>query len=321
MTNTTYGNSFEGGTTGTVITTVNSGGVSGTAFTATASGTVYDNTVAAHGSMAMKIANPGTAGEILAWTLDGGESAVALRCYVYFDALPGADWWLMKAVSTVQNFMVEVTAAGNLALLSRTSSAVWTSANALSPGSWYRVDVWADVGTSTTTGQGKIAYYSMDSTTAIEASAVLTGKNFGGDAGNPTQANFGKCNATAITTTLRFDDVAAQTGATDFIGRVAAAAASTGTLTDNVALLKVAGSGGEPPYTYAISQTSGPDVTPTNVAEGQWIVPKDTSEDLDYQVVITDSTGAAAPTVSFSVPPIPSSGTLHYFDGTNVITV
>lgn len=314
-------NSFEGGTNGTVISTVNSGGTSGDAFTATASGTVFD-TFAAHGGMAMKITAPGAVAQQVKWAPDGTLEAFAARFYLYIDALPGVDCWLTRFLnSTTAIGNIEVSAAGNLVLLNQTSTAAWTSSSNLPTGEWVRVEVWIDVGTSTSTGQGKIAYYVGDQTTAVESSAVLTGQNFLG--ANITQINFGKCNGTDVTSNLWFDDLALSTGATDYIGPVVTSTPPTGsgTFTDNMARLQVTTSGGVAPYTYAIVQTSGPTTAPISVGTGQWLVAKHATDDLYYQVTIQDGTGQTSDPVNFVVPPLPSSGTLHYFDGTGVITV
>src|SRR5258707_3093639 len=99
-------NSFEGGTSGSAVSTANSGGASGNAFDSVTIGTgatvAYDNAHAAHGSLALQIATAGTSAAANAqWSTSmGSQGTIWFRLYAYFTANPGVTTRLFRAIQT-----------------------------------------------------------------------------------------------------------------------------------------------------------------------------------------------------------------------------
>lgn len=142
-------NSFESGqASGTAITTGNSGGAAGNPFDLVVlAGTTtitFDNTHA-RGTLAMRVTTDGTGNAASArWTTNsvGGSTEARGRLFVYFTALPSAEYRLFGiwgAAGTVRQASVALRAGGTL----RAADSVSTSNDsvfALSTDTFYRLE-------------------------------------------------------------------------------------------------------------------------------------------------------------------------------------
>jgi hypothetical protein len=182
---TTLVNSFEGGTSGTTITTGNSGTGSGNAFDATNIGTsatlTYSNTHSAHGSLSCAITTSGTSAAcIAAWSTSmGTQTTVWFREYLFFASLPGSDigiWGAKNGGSSAANLGVH--ANGKIYIQQTGFSTVLTFTNAMSSGQWYRVEGFVTGDASV--GQIEVKLFLGDSTVPIEVqTSAATLNTFG----------------------------------------------------------------------------------------------------------------------------------------------
>lgn len=181
-------NSFEGGTTGTTITTANSGSTSGDAFNSTSIGTsatlTFDNGHAAHGSLAALPATSSSDTVYSAWTVSG--STIYLRMYCYITGAPAANTNILRLVNggTIL-FTARINSTGKLAFLWSSGTLGGTSTNSVNTAAWFRIEASLDL------VAGNISVYlfnSMDSTTPTETLSV-SGVNPGST--SATQVRYG----------------------------------------------------------------------------------------------------------------------------------
>lgn len=213
-------NSFAGGTAGTLVSTANSGGASGNAFTAVA-GLTFANI---GGRLGAQSAAPGTATAVARWSLP--ELATTVKRIVPFriSALPAADlqvvrvnWGSTIGTDTAGSFHVVVLSTGRIRLTTigaggstvRFTGSTYT----ILPDTEYRLEVYATLGTSTTTGSIRATLYLIDGTTALEDTTLLTGIDLGGTGSSGfTNALSGKLDGGNYTGTLTLlPNVAAKT--------------------------------------------------------------------------------------------------------------
>lgn len=181
---TQLGNTFEGQTTGTALTTGNSGGGSGSAFDIlSVAGTqtaTYDSSRRAHGTNGLHITGAATSTCIPRWTVGFSGSSMAARLYVNYASIGGACDLAAFRSSASSGFPVTIglSATGQLLVKNNAAATVKTFA-ALTADTWYRVEWQATKGT--TTGDGFIAcqYYLGDSATPVEASYSSSATNAG----------------------------------------------------------------------------------------------------------------------------------------------
>lgn len=213
---TTFKNSFEGGTAGTVVTTGNSGGASGDAFANVAGNPTFSATGKMHGSLGCRW-NLGTATAWRAyhsWTATG---SVAGRAYMTLNSLPSAGRTLLTVINSTfaSNVKVQTTAANKLQVTDAAGTVLWTAANALVAGTVYRLEVQTSAGTTTTNGMIAFQYYAGDSTTPAETGYSASNVNAG--AGSQiVRGQLGNNDSTTIDVT--FDDVQWNTGTTTPVG-------------------------------------------------------------------------------------------------------
>lgn len=148
---TTLLNSFEGGTSGTTISTGNSGGASGNAFNSVTVGSgctvAYSNTVAAHGALSAEFATPVSAANALVlWTTSlTGTSLpqVWVRGYVYLLALPTGGSTL-RIINTRSGSAIcgvlGITPAGKVVTLNSSGSPQTTSTTTVPVNQWFRLE-------------------------------------------------------------------------------------------------------------------------------------------------------------------------------------
>lgn len=164
-------NTAEGGSAGVTVTTGNSGAGSGDAFgqitTAGAPTYVFSNTTASHDVLSYSIS--GISGDTAKFYMyNGGGSNAALRCYIYLSVLPAMSQQLFALQNTSFSFaaVVAINAANKLIVQDAGGTTLYTTTTALNSGVWYRVEMQAVVGATTSTGSLDFQYYTGDSMTA-----------------------------------------------------------------------------------------------------------------------------------------------------------
>lgn len=172
------GNSFEGGSDETAITNGNSGGTSGTAFTSPTAGTgatvVYDNAQSHLGTFSCRTSTGGTSAlAYVNWSITSGTGDYS-RGHFRFTSLPSAQQGILRYLGGgAQCIRVNVRTDGKLEIRDAANGVITggTTTNAISAGSWFRVEV--HVTASTTVGAVEMRLYlSPNSSTATETITV-----------------------------------------------------------------------------------------------------------------------------------------------------
>lgn len=229
-------NSFEGGTSGTTISSANSGGSSGNAFDTVTIGTsatlTFDNTHAAHGSLAAELVTPATVtNAFLQWgpSLTGSTiPQVWFRIYCYLPSLPSATLRLIGARngSTLCG-SIGINSTGHVITADTSSATQTTSTNVVPTSTWFRLEGYF-IG-SATAGQIQVEIFttSMDEITPDETNTTGASINTGAAI---AQLRFGNPSNVA-SYTMWLDDIGAST-----TGYMGPAALATSLTTPNVAL-------------------------------------------------------------------------------------
>lgn len=209
-------NSFDGGSAGTAVSTVNSGGASGDAFDAVTPGAsetiTYDATNPAHGSGLGGAFT--TAATVVAsyvnWTTSLGTLSTGQRIAgrVYF-LTPSATHTSSLRFVTIWNgatvlcgIVQNSGSTGDLGLRGSGDTAVGTlSGTGLTLNTLWRVEFdFQGIGSGATGGTGTARLFAGDSTTATGGDASATGVNFGSLAPDQIRFGVGTANATASIT-------------------------------------------------------------------------------------------------------------------------
>ena len=161
-------NTFGGGTDGAQVTTATTFPVSGDPLGAVSSTLTHSAAHALHGPYAALTTSTAASAVVTPpiWT-----SEVAARIYVKcVSTVPTVDMHVIRVHSAgVRYASVHINSAGALRLSDATgTTGVWTATNALTPDVWYRVEMLAISGSTTSNGTLSIAYYEGDSTTPIQ---------------------------------------------------------------------------------------------------------------------------------------------------------
>ncbi len=190
-------NTAEGGTNGVIPTTANTGGSSGDAFgqitTVGVPTYTFANNVASHGTLSYRVV--GIAADTAKFYLyNTGSSSGALRIYIYFNVLPSASQSLLAFQNTTFTQVASVGINSSNKLIVQDSAAtLYTAANAVVANTWYRLELQASSGTTTTDGVVNFQYYVGDGTT-VQGSSASTTANTGTT--NLIRGYFGKLNST-----------------------------------------------------------------------------------------------------------------------------
>ena len=212
----THHNDAEGGASGAIATSASSGGGSGDAFQgvqSTATGAVtFDDTHAAHGSLAYKLSTASGQYALLVWSL--AATRCALRAYLYLEAPPTADSQLMVLRTSGPAIRLDISTGRILRVNTVAGGVEHIFADPIPLNTWVRLELFAN----TTAGEGGALWAIGDGypqeTWAIQAAGI--------GAGDLTYAQIGKLSSTAWAATLWVDDIAANTFADGFIGPWAA---------------------------------------------------------------------------------------------------
>ncbi|MBL8121550.1 hypothetical protein JNM87_02265 [Candidatus Saccharibacteria bacterium] len=169
-------NTAEGGSVGVTVTTGNSGAGSGDAFgqitIAGAPTYIFSDTTASHGALSYSVS--GASGDTARFYMyNGGGSNATLRCYINLSSLPSVSQQLFALQNSSFSFVavVAINAANKLIVQDAGGTTLYTATTALSQGVWYRVEMQAVVGATTSTGSLDFQYYTGDSTTAEDSYA------------------------------------------------------------------------------------------------------------------------------------------------------
>lgn len=234
-------NGFEGGTSGTTITTGNSGGTSGDAFNTVSIGTgatlAFDNTVSAHGTQSMEIATGTNSTSVYgAWT-EASPSVLYARAYIYATAAPAANTNIIRILSAGTIITsIRLNSTGKVAFLYSSGTLGGTSTNSFPLNQFFRLEAQFDI------GAGNIAirlYFGTNfDDTVITETISVTGVTTGGSTVDAIR--FGCVANTASFGPIWMDDLG--TSATTWLGPVGSSGSSftqsptdTQGLTDSVA--------------------------------------------------------------------------------------
>lgn len=214
-------NSAEGGTNTTVVTYDNSGNESGNIITPSVSGTstvLFSSTTAAHGSLSYLVQNNSSDYARLVWQMDPAVSvgSTAARSYVYFGSFPSSTTAVIASVETTNTFRasIAVTSTGNIEV-SDSAGVLWTSSTPISTSTWTRVELVTVIGTTSSNGTVKAAFYTGDSTTALGTFTSTTANT--GTVSIDKQF-FGKVGPNTWTGNHYMDDLAVLPNSSNFIG-------------------------------------------------------------------------------------------------------
>lgn len=212
-------NSAEGGTSGTSVTTANSGGASGNALTLVSKGTgaalVFASAAADHGSLGYSLTGASGTATLMGWN---GYSAPSIALRFYYNPGPSLPNAVIR-LADVRNASataarVELSASNQIFIQNTAGTTVTTFPHALAVNTWYRVELTISVSASTATI--KAAYYLGNSTTPVDPAFSSTTGNTG--TANITQVSIGSSASATWTGTSYFDDLAAESLSTAFIG-------------------------------------------------------------------------------------------------------
>lgn len=165
---TRYNNTFDAGTAAGAATIANLGGLNGRAPDAqggTGSAT-YETAAAMHGALGIRTSS---ASSLIYWEHNVATTAMAARLYFRIGALPGADNHVLRFGNGATRLVSWHINAANKLRLSDASgtTGIWTATDALAINTWYRLELYAVCGSTTSNGVIQGYYYLGDSTTAI----------------------------------------------------------------------------------------------------------------------------------------------------------
>lgn len=216
---TVYSNSFEGGTSGSAITTANSGS-GGTAFDASATGMIYQNTRAHTGTMSAGFSSA-AGSPYVAWYPTSPTNFEA-RAYYWFDTANNTGEFNLIGCYEANGNSVLIfrIAASNILRgyknIAPTSN-VWAPTTTMPTGKWVRAEMLFEQGTTTSNGRTRLAIFDNNSTTALSDSGWVTGLNFGAGTNNPAHVRFGKGAPNSPVAGVYMDDLVVRSGA-DYTG-------------------------------------------------------------------------------------------------------
>lgn len=259
-----------------------------------------------HGAKHVLLSNPGTALSTMRW-LPTASRYIGGVFYVRISALPTADLNILRISdsSDTTSMQLIIRPSGALRAYSRGSISRWTSTTTLSTGTWYRIGVYMDAGTSATDGALRAAYFTGDATTATEDSGLISGINIADAVGVLNYFRLSKDTTNSYSGDLAFDTAIIKTD-TDAVQTFApygnaAPTASAGSAQSNIepgTTVTLTGSGTDSDGSiaaYAWTQTGGsPSVTLAGASSAScsFTAPFTMSgTTLTFQLMVTDNQG------------------------------
>lgn len=210
-------NSFEGGTSGTTVTTGNSGGASGNAFDLVTIGSgatnAYDNTQAAHGGLSCKIATGASAvSSYNRWSTSlSVTNQYWIRMYLFFTAIPTTLTRIMGFATSGGSPCATIAilaSTGKVEILNASGSAIITTANAIPTNAWFRIEAML-IG-SATVGQMQLKTFTT-SADALTPNELLTSTALQNTGGTPGLFSFGQVTNVASIGPFWMDDLGVST--------------------------------------------------------------------------------------------------------------
>lgn len=208
-------NTFEGGTNTTTLTqgtAGNTGGTSGNFFdTVTIGGgatDAFDNTHAAHGTLAAKIATGSSAAVYNTWSVsltNTGVQQAWFRLYLYFTANPTNTHRVFSATAGGSvAAALSVTTSGTLRWTDTAGSTVFTTATAIPLNAWFRVEGFV-TGNGDGAGQVALSLYAVPDSAA--PAETYTSPATQSTAGLITDVRYGVSAAVASVGPYWMDDI------------------------------------------------------------------------------------------------------------------
>ena len=192
-------NTAEGGTSGATVSTGNSGGSSGSAFDTVTIGSsatlTFDNTHAAHGTLAYKFVTPSTdTNSLVIWTtsLTGSSlTKVWFRAYVYITAHTGTLKLIEALSGSTVRASIALNSSGKVLLQNAAGTTLVTSTTTVPLNQWFRLEGFFVGDTSVGQVECKIFTTSADEVNPDEIQTTAATQNTGGTInriqyGNPT---------------------------------------------------------------------------------------------------------------------------------------
>jgi hypothetical protein len=328
---------FEGGVDGANVTAVSSGaGTGGDAFSSiifnsgtdvTTAGNSFfkhDAASAINGSMGALFTTAAvTNNSYASWTIPTGHGRRAIMRYpIKIPSLPAVTQILSRIDTQSGIFsQVKINTAGKLTISGGSPNAdivASTSTNALALNTQYFLEHRVTIGTTTSNGVVEYELFTNSRTdgTGVDTSVggiayANTAQNMGTDAefgGTASRFRFYCPFSNSGWATLPVDLWRARvtSNLTDILGTYVSTLPPTGStvLYKDIAQISVTGADGVTPYLYSITQLSGPAATATLVpgTDNTWRVPRPTTADAVWRVVVTDSSGQTSPNYDVTVP-------------------
>lgn len=212
---TLHSENFEGGTngnsvTGTIFGAPVFGGVGGTA--------VFSNTHPAKGNMGVQFQkNAGSGSSYLPFTMPGSTKAVAVSYYVWCSTWPAfIQYGAYNGTTRIGSVTMNTALKSRLTGSASASDHVFTSTVDTPTSTLLRFEVYLKVGTTTSNGEGRLAIYLGDSTTALTDSGLVTGMNLG--TADIQTVRFGIASTSSEVPVPYFDAIQIQDAASGLIG-------------------------------------------------------------------------------------------------------
>lgn len=277
-------------------------GVSGTATG------IYSNTRSAHGAQSYRITGAADSTYGLRFSTSAGTQA-ALRAYIYFESLPTTS---TMAIATIINtnggVPVATLAYFNSRLVVQDNAAsgfLTTFPTPIEAGQWYRIEMQIVVGTTTSNGTVRAAYYLHDSTTPVDPVFLTTTADT--TTATVFRSRIGKQTA-APAVDMFIDNFAFNLGSSDPIGPYVPPANTPPTANagpdqtvEPWSEVTLNGSGSTDPdgsiTSYTWTQTAGTPVTlsSTTTANPTFAAPASIAgETLTFRLTVTDNQGATS---------------------------
>lgn len=207
-----FRNSAEGGTDGTTVTVANSGGDSGDAWDAPHnlnSGDIeFDTAQFSHGAMSYLV-QPATS--VISEFRKSVTASGTVLCSMYFrtPSIFAATATLIQirhASATAAR--LQLTNGAKFRTQNLTDATVSTAVSNALVDTWYRLELRAVRGTSSSNGTIQFAYYLLDNTTAVETFSSTTTNTGDATTGDFTNVRYGRCSsAPADTTNFWMDSI------------------------------------------------------------------------------------------------------------------
>lgn len=204
-------NGWEGQTNAATVSTANSG-ASGTALNTVTPGAgatiTYDNTHAAHGSMAMKFTPATAIASLVNQSIYNGLSMATYKYFWFDTAFTVATTIMQLRTAAGQTCNASMTTTGRINLQNSAGAAVSAGSFTLAfpLAQWVRVELTCF--SDAAAGTASLAYFLGDSPTPVESTGVQTALNTRG--GNHTIEQWGKITASTYTAPFWVDDTSAQ---------------------------------------------------------------------------------------------------------------